>query len=103
MNDGGVEQPKLHFCRLCGKHKPESEFKPTPLARMMDNTVVVVNVCELCQTVIHNIRQICFEAEAKVKERMQAAAKAKELETGGKIIIPSVMVPRNLKGPLKVN
>jgi hypothetical protein len=65
--------------------------------------MVVVRVCESCQTVIHNIRQICFEAEAKVKERLQAAQEARKLETGGKIIIPSVMVPRNLKGPLKIN
>jgi hypothetical protein len=74
------------FCGLCGKHKPADDFIEIPLA-MLRNGPFIYSACKSCETVIHNIRRIVKEAE---KEEVAPEEKRR-------IIVPSVIVPKNLR------
>ena len=87
----GMATDELKFCRLCGKNKPMDEFAPIPLARLDEKRLIGCEGCKLCQTVVHNIRIILRETEEKVRKIEE------KTEEKSQIIVPSVMVPRNIK------
>ena len=79
------EMPKDMFCRLCGKYKPSAEFLNIKLGQV-GNLIIEAEGCHSCDTVIHNAITMIQEAVVKFKEHQS------------KIIKPTLIPPRNLKG-----
>lgn len=77
-------ETETKFCGLCGKHKPVADFIEIPLA-MLRTGPFIYSACKSCETVIHNIRRIVKEAEKEV------------VPEKSRIIVPSVIIPKNLR------
>jgi hypothetical protein len=69
---------KLNFCGLCGKTKTLDEFHRIPLAMLSTGVPFIYDVCNSCNTVVHNIRRIVGEADENAVKNEQILKKAKE-------------------------
>jgi hypothetical protein len=78
-------------CPLCAKNRNEDEFKPT-LIGALDKLECKIEICSLCQIVLHNARRIFAEAIKQMKEKQMAILQP----SGGNIVTPKFVPPRGL-------
>jgi hypothetical protein len=96
--DEPKEEKKDKFCRLCGKNKPISDIYDITLASNPQQTqAIIYKGCKDCAVVIHNASFLIKEVLQVQAKRMAEEAKARGETPGSNIIIPKVLVPRNLK------
>jgi len=69
---------KLKFCRLCGKTKSSGEFHRIPLAMLSTGVPFMVDACNGCEKIVHNIRVIVGEADASAVKNEEVLKKAKD-------------------------
>jgi hypothetical protein len=96
--DEPKEEKKDKFCRLCGKNKPMGDICDIMLASDPSRgKAIIYKGCKDCAVVIHNASFLIKEVLQVEAKRRVEEMKARGETLGSNIIIPKVLVPRNLK------